>query len=110
MASIHSLLDIIHTTLHMAHHHTTLHMVYHLMESHPFNLTLDMDLAHGGEEGVVVGEEAVVLVAQKLNAVTVEGRSVTVMQQRPIQVKFLSAHHFFMLWEKVLPHSWVHLG
>jgi len=94
----------------MDHHHTTLHMVHLPMESHPFTLTLDMDLAHGGEEGVVVEGEAVVVAAQKLNAATVEERSVTVIQQRPIQVKFLLGHHFFMLWEKVLPHSWVHLG
>lgn len=90
MASIHLLLDIIHTTPHMARHHTTLHMDHHLMESHPFTLTLDMDLAHGGEEGVVVGEEAVVVAALKLNGATVEERSVIVMQQHsPIQVKFL---------------------
>lgn len=108
MASTHLLLDIIHTTLHMAHHHTTPHMVHHLMESHLFTLTLDMDLAHGGED-VVVGEEVVVVAAQKLDAATMEERSVTVMQT-PIQVKFLLGHHFFMPWEKVLPHSWVHLG
>ena len=106
MASIHLLLDITHTTL----HHTTPHMVHHLMESHPFNLTLDMDLAHGDEEDVVVEEEVVVVAAQKLNAATVEERSVTVIQQNPIQVKFLLGHHFFMLWEKVLPLFWVHLG
>ena len=94
MASIHSLLDITHITL----HHTTPHMVHHLMESpHPFILTLDMDLAHGDEEDVVVEEEVVVVAAQKLNAATVEERSVTVIQLSPIQVKFLSDHHFFML-------------
>ena len=113
MALIHLLLDIILTTLHMAHHHITPHMVHHLMESHPFTLTLDMDLALGDEEDVVVGQEVEVDevdAAQKLNAATVEERSVTVMQQTPIQVKSLWGHHFFMLWERVLPHSWVHLG
>ena len=69
-----------------------------------------MDLAHGDEEDMVVGEEVVVVAVQKLNAATVEERSVTVMQLSPIQVKFLLGHHFFMLWEKVLPHFWVHLG
>ena len=56
-----------------------------------------MDLAHGDEEDVVVEEEVVVVAAQKLNAATVEERSVTVIQLSPIQVKFLSDHHFFML-------------
>ena len=78
------------------------------MESHLSTLTLDRDLAHGGKD-VVVGEEVVVVAAQKVDAATVEERSVTVMQN-PIQVKFLSGHHFFMPWEKVLHHSWVHLG
>lgn len=110
MASIHLLLDIILTTLHMANHHITPHMAHHLMESHPFTLTLDMDLALGDEEDVVVRQEVEVDAAQKLNAATVEERSVTVMQQTPIQVKFPWGHHFFMLWERVLPHSWVHLG
>lgn len=54
-------------------------------------------MAHGDEEDVVVEEEVVVVAAQKLNVATVEERSVTVIQPSPIQVKFLSDHHFFML-------------